>query len=307
VNREFEQISWDEWTADDCRQIIRLAVREDLDRFLDVTTVALVASSSRGAARLAVREPGVVSGLPAAELVVQEMNLDASCEIVHVDGSEVMAATCVARLAGSSRDLLTAERLILNLVGRLSGVATLTRRFVDAVVGTGARIYDTRKTTPGWRRLEKYAVRCGGGHNHRTGLFDAVLIKDNHLATGADAGRTPADAVRRARTFLRESLPERAAAIIEVEVDTLDQFQNVLDEAPDIILLDNMSLDDLRHAVSLRDASGIATQLEASGGVHLETVREIAHTGVDRISVGALTHSATSLDVGLDWGSAESR
>ncbi len=210
-------------------------------------------------------------------------------------------------LCPALRDLLTSERLLLNFVGRLSGVATWTRQFVRQVAGTRCRIYDTRKTTPGWRRLEKYAVRCGGGHNHRTGLFDAVLIKDNHLAHVVDAGQrslTPASAVARARQRLREMLPNDAEAmIVEVEVDTLEQLQQVLPQQPDIVLLDNMSLDELREAVARRDATGPATELEASGGVTLETVASIARTGVERISVGALTHSALSLDVALDWQS----
>jgi nicotinate-nucleotide pyrophosphorylase (carboxylating) len=191
--------------------------------------------------------------------------------------------------------------LLLNLVGRLSGVATLTRRFVDAVQGTPARIYDTRKTTPGWRRLEKYAVKCGGGCTHRTGLFDAVLIKDNHLAW---MQLRPGDAVRRAREFLRATLRDPAQAetmLLEVEVDTLEQLEDALPAGPDIVLLDNMSLEQLRAAVARRNAVDPGIELEASGGVNLRTVRGIAETGVERISVGALTHSAVSLDVALDW------
>jgi nicotinate-nucleotide pyrophosphorylase (carboxylating) len=201
--------------------------------------------------------------------------------------------------------LLTCERLVLNLLGRLSGIASLTRQYVKAIAGTKARIYDTRKTTPGWRRLEKYAVRCGGGFNHRLGLFDAVLIKDNHLVVGAEARGeqfTPAEAVRRARQFLASAFPERPdPMIVEVEVDTLDQLREVLSAQPDLVLLDNMSLGDLRAAVALRDSEAPSVQLEASGGVRLETVAEIARTGVDRISAGALTHSAAWLDIGLDW------
>ncbi len=197
---------------------------------------------------------------------------------------------------------------MLNLLGRLSGIATLTSQYVEAVAGTGAQIYDTRKTTPGWRRLEKYAVRCGGGHNHRTGLFDAVLIKDNHLAlgsrsTGKDATRfTPAEAVRRARRFIeRSGLPTANSTIVEIEVDTLEQLVEVLPAAPDIVLLDNMTPQQLRQAVATRDKIDRSIQLEASGGVNLDSVAAIAASGVDRISVGALTHSAVSLDLGLDW------
>jgi nicotinate-nucleotide pyrophosphorylase (carboxylating) len=213
--------------------------------------------------------------------------------------------------------LLTAERLILNFMGRLSGIATLTARFVEAVAGTKARIYDTRKTTPGWRRLEKYAVRQGGGCNHRTGLFDAILIKDNHLALGsagnssssfARSSFSPAEAVRRAREFITENFPAddpRREMIVEVEVDSVATLQEVLAERPDIVLVDNMSLERLREAVALRDRIAPNVELEASGGVSLETVRAIAETGVDRISSGALTHSASSLDIALDWGGAD--
>ncbi len=204
---------------------------------------------------------------------------------------------------------LTAERLVLNLLGRLSGIATLTRRYVEAVRGTTAGIYDTRKTTPGWRRLEKYAVGQGGGRNHRSGLFDAVLVKDNHLAFGRQqaAGHpdrySPAEAVLRARQMLGQHSPQQPPAeiIVEIEVDTLNQLEEVLSAGPDIVLLDNMGPADLRRAVSLRDARSPAVELEASGRVDLESVREIAETGVERISVGALTHSAVWLDVGLDW------
>ena len=214
---------------------------------------------------------------------------------------------------------LAAERVLLNLLGRLSGIATLTRQYVDAMAGTKARIYDTRKTTPGWRRLEKYAVRCGGGWNHRTGLFEAVLIKDNHLAFGSqspatatatDALRyTPAEAVGLARRFLREQAAADAAApmIVEVEVDSLDQLDAVLAAGPDLVLLDNMQPGELRQAVARRDAVAPAVELEASGGVDLRGVRRIAETGVERISVGALTHSAVALDIGLDWLSAGPR
>jgi len=231
-----------------------------------------------------------------------------------VDGAHVAAGEILATIVGPARSLLTAERPLLNFLGHLSGIATLTRRYVEAVAGTGARVYDTRKTTPGWRRLEKYAVRMGGGHNHRAGLFDAVLIKDNHLALGAagpgsdlaepDATHyTPAQAVTRVREFLAR-LPATEAArdmIVEVEVDNLSQFDDVLTVRPDIVLLDNMSLDDLRAAVARRNAQAPPVELEASGGVNLDTIRAIAGTGVDRISVGALTHSASWFDVGLDF------
>jgi nicotinate-nucleotide pyrophosphorylase (carboxylating) len=218
----------------------------------------------------------------------------------------VEAGTAIGRLGGSGRDLLTAERILLNLVGRLSGIATLTASYVRAVAGTKAQIYDTRKTTPGWRRLEKYAVRCGGGTNHRQGLYDAILIKDNHLALAAEQpqGLSPAQAVVRCREFLQTAVPDLAGStIVEVEVDTLEQLREVLAVAPDVVLLDNMNLDQLREAVRYRDQQSPAIQLEASGGIDLQRVASVAATGVDRISVGALTHAAASLDIGLDWQS----
>jgi nicotinate-nucleotide pyrophosphorylase (carboxylating) len=200
--------------------------------------------------------------------------------------------------------------VILNFLGRLLGIATLTGKYVAEVAGTKSQIYDTRKTTPGWRRLEKYAVHCGGAKNHRTGLFDAVLIKDNHLAQDhlvkrrADARLSPesaAAAVVKAREFLNSQNNAAQDMPIEVEVDSMEQLAAVLPMSPDIVLLDNMSAELLRQAVGLRDREAPDVLLEASGGVRLETLRELAATGVDRISVGALTHSARALDVGLDW------
>ncbi len=302
---EFQQVQWDAALEDDCRALVRLAVREDLDRRFDVTTLALVAREVSGAAEVMARQPGTICGLRAAALALDEMEIMADWQPHVVDGDAVPASTPIATFSGSARDLLTAERLILNLIGRLSGIATLTRAYVDLVAGSGARIYDTRKTTPGWRRLEKYAVRCGGGCNHRTGLFDAVLIKDNHLALvseGSAERLSPAQAVLRARQSLAEMLPGQAGdMIVEVEVDSLEQLDQVLTQQPDIVLLDNMTPEQLRSAVARRDQAGVSTQLEASGGVNLKTVRAIAQTGVERISVGALTHSATALDVALDW------
>jgi len=301
VKKEFSQLTWNQAVADDCRQLVRLAIREDLERSHDWTTVALAPAEARGQAALVAREAGIVAGLAAAAVALDELDVAVAWTPVASDGQAVAKGDLLAQLSGPVRQMLTAERLLLNLVGRLSGVATLTRRFVDAVHGTPARIYDTRKTTPGWRRLEKYAVRCGGGCNHRTGLFDAVLIKDNHLAW---MQLPPSAAVRRAREFLRGTLRDPAQAdamIIEIEVDTLDQLEDVLPAGPDIVLLDNMTLDQLRAAVARRDAVAPEIELEASGGVNLRTVRGIAETGVERISVGALTHSAIGLDVALDW------
>jgi nicotinate-nucleotide pyrophosphorylase (carboxylating) len=279
-------------------------VREDLDRGHDWTTVALVPEGAKGKAAIVPRQAGVLAGLPAAQVALNEMDPQAAFTPLASDGAAVAPGQQVAVIEGSARSLLTCERTLLNLLSRLSGVATLTRRYVDQVALTQARIYDTRKTTPGWRRLEKYAVRMGGGCNHRLGLYDAVLIKDNHLAFGAaaDGGTyTPAEAVGRVRELAEQWKDSAGRWIIEVEVDSLTQLDEVLPAGPDIVLLDNMSNEQLREAVARRDAGYAGIELEASGGVNLQTVRGIAETGVDRISVGALTHSAVCLDIGLDW------
>jgi nicotinate-nucleotide pyrophosphorylase (carboxylating) len=251
----------------------------------DVTTEATVSEDAVGSAELVLREPGVVCGLAIAEAVFRALDPELRFEALVHEGAVVEGVTAVARVSGSERAILTGERTALNFLGRLSGIATLTRRYVDAVEGTGAAILDTRKTTPGLRALEKHAVACGGGRNHRLGLDDGVLVKDNHLR----AAGSVADAVARVRAAT--PLP------VEVECDTLDQVVEALDEGVEAILLDNMPLDDLGAAVAL--ARGRA-RLEASGGVTLENVRAIAETGVDEISVGALTHSARSLDVSLE-------
>jgi nicotinate-nucleotide pyrophosphorylase (carboxylating) len=307
VRPDFSQIEWNSDVEEDCLQLVRLAVREDLGREFDWTTVALVDGQTMAEAAVVARKAGVIAGLRAAQIVLEEMDQRA-CWLPQVDdGARVAQGTVVATVTGPARTLLTAERLILNFVGHLSGIATLARKYVDAVAGTKAHIYDTRKTTPGWRRLEKYAVRLGGASNHRTGLFDAILIKDNHLALGAAASGqvhfSPSEAVLKARRFLEQLRPEdtRPGMIVEVEVDTLAQLELVLPVGPDIVLLDNMSTADLMVAVRRRDEVAPDVQLEASGGVNLSTVAAIAHTGVERISVGALTHSAEWFDVGLDW------
>jgi nicotinate-nucleotide pyrophosphorylase (carboxylating) len=267
--------------------IVRAALAEDLGRAGDITAQACIPADAQMAAVFAARKPGVVAGLACARLAVAELDPEARFELLVADGARVEAGARLARVESNARALLSAERTGLNLLGRLSGVATLTRAYVDAVSGTHARIVDTRKTTPGLRALEKYAVRCGGGVNHRFGLDDAILIKDNHIA----ACGSVAEAVRRARAFAGHLTK------VEVEIDGLDQLDAALEHRPDVVMLDNFSLADLREAV--RRAQGRAV-LEASGGVNLETVRAIAETGVDVISVGALTHSASVLDIGLD-------
>ncbi len=307
MNREFAQSTWDQSLEEAWGKILDLAIEEDLGTLGDQTTLALVPSQASGQAAVVARKPGVAAGLRAAAMTAQRIDPDLQWSARCSDGHRFAAGETVAELSGPVRGLLSAERPLLNVLGRLSGIATLTRQYVDAVQGTAARIYDTRKTTPGWRRLEKYAVRCGGGCNHRLGLHTAVLIKDNHLAFGAQGFRPgesgqyqPAQAVEIARRYL-QGQPQTAEMIVEIEVDTLDQLAQVLPARPDIVLLDNMTAQQLRQAVQYRDAHAPGVELEASGGISLEGLRAIAETGIQRISVGALTHSAVSLDFGLDW------
>lgn len=279
-----------------CMALIRLAHHEDLDEAGDLTTEAFISPDSTGAATMVARRPGVLAGLPAVALVLEAVDLRLTMACHCQDGNPLSSGTRIATIAGPMRSLLTAERTALNFLQRLSGVATQTRQFVDQVAGLRVQILDTRKTTPGWRLLEKYAVRKGGGTNHRLGLYDGILIKDNHLAALGAIADPVGTAVQRAR--------ERGQGRpVEIEVDTLEQFDRALACGPDLILLDNMTRDQMRECVRRRTAARSTIQLEASGGVSLQTVRDIALTGVERISVGALTHSATALDIGLDFAS----
>jgi nicotinate-nucleotide pyrophosphorylase (carboxylating) len=277
------------------RPIIRAALAEDLGRAGDVTAAACIPAGSRLSAVFAARKPGVLAGIDCVRLALLEMDPAARIEIRLADGDAFDAGTVLAGVEADARALLSAERTALNLLARLCGVATLTRDYVRAVEGTAARVADTRKTTPGLRALEKHAVRCGGGVNHRFGLDDAILIKDNHVAV---CGGVTA-AVRAARAHAGHLMK------IELEVDGLAQFDEALTlvaegAGPDVIMLDNFALRDLAEAVRIRRDGGYRVTLEASGGVSLSTVRAIAETGVDVISIGALTHSAPGLDVGLD-------
>jgi nicotinate-nucleotide pyrophosphorylase (carboxylating) len=267
--------------------IVLASLAEDLGRAGDVTSAACIPAEARLAAAFVARQGGVVAGLACARLAVAALDPTARFEAQVADGASVAAGQILARVEANARALLAAERTALNLLCRLSGVATLTAAYVAETAGTAARIIDTRKTTPGLRALEKYAVRCGGGANHRFGLDDAILLKDNHVAACGGVG----EAVRRARAAVGHMVK------IEVEIDRLDQLDEALAEGPDIVMLDNFSQVDLAEAVRRTDGRAL---LEASGGVNLETVRAIAETGVDLISVGALTHSAPILDIGLD-------
>lgn len=267
--------------------VVHAALAEDLGRAGDVTAQACIPAGTRMRAVFAARRPGVLAGVACVRLAVLALDAEAHVDQRLADGDAFEAGAILVEVEADARALLAAERTALNLLGRLCGIATLTRDYVRAVEGTGATITDTRKTTPGLRALEKHAVVCGGGVNHRFGLDDAILIKDNHVALSGGVGA----AIRRARASVGHLMK------VEVEIDRLDQLDEALAEGPDVIMLDNFALADLKAAVA--SASGRVV-LEASGGVNLETVRAIAETGVDVISVGALTHSAPSLDIGLD-------
>jgi nicotinate-nucleotide pyrophosphorylase (carboxylating) len=278
--------------------LVDLALAEDLDAAGDLTARATIPDDAFGSARFVARAAGVVAGLPVVEVVAEQFDLLGRWQALVADGDRVERGTALATIAGPMRSLLALERTALNFLQRLSGVATLTARFVAEVAGTNTVVLDTRKTTPAWRRLEKYAVRRGGGRNHRLGLFDAVLIKDNHLAwlAGAD------DPIGRAIASARSGSPP--GTVLEIEVDSLQQLDRALACRPDIILVDNLGPEALAEAVRRRDQVAPGVLLEASGGVNLATVGPLARTGVDRISIGALTHSAPALDIALDFEAA---
>lgn len=289
-----KQMPFNRRERNQCELLLKLGLEEDLDEVGDITSNAVIDPDRHSQALVIVRQEGVVAGLECIDIMAGIYGKGLNVERLAQDGP-VKKGTAVARIKGPTRSVLIIERTMLNLLGRLSGVATMTARYVAAVKGTKARICDTRKTTPGWRYLEKYAVRIGGGTNHRIGLFDAILIKDNHLADLARHEEYPlAAAVKRSRESVS---PE---TIVEIEVDSIAQLDEALPAAPDIVLLDNMSIEMLRESVEIRNRTAPTVELEASGGVNLQTVTEIAHIGVDRISVGALTHSAPVLDVALD-------
>jgi nicotinate-nucleotide pyrophosphorylase (carboxylating) len=303
--REYRQSEWNEHLASHVAARAIDWFAEDLGHECDWTSVGLIDRAARSELAVMVRRPGVIAGLAAAGIVAGVADAGLEWRPLVADATVVEAGTRVAILAGSTRSVLAAERVVLNLLGRMSGVATATRQLVDAVAGTGCRVYDTRKTVPGWRLLDKYAVRMGGGWNHRMGLYDAVLIKDNHLAALAVAGVSPAAAVQRARAFLGATFPaSRAdAMVVEIEIDAVETLESVLKAGPDIVLLDNMTPLQLASCVATRDVVRPDVVLEASGGIRPETVAEIARTGVDRVSTGWPTHGAPWLDIALDWGS----
>jgi nicotinate-nucleotide pyrophosphorylase (carboxylating) len=272
----------------DVERVIRTALAEDLSSGADVTTLATIPAEMTGEANVVARAPGVIAGLFVAEAVFVPDRTERGFQTVHsaADGDEVSSGDVLMTVYGPLRAILTGERTALNLLTHMSGIATLTRLWADAVAMSGARVRDTRKTLPGLRALEKYAVRCGGGVNHRMSLGDAALIKDNHVAA--------AGSVAAAYLAVREVAPD---VVVEVECDSLEQVAQAVGAGADLILLDNFELDDMRKAV---DLVGGRVLLEASGGLRLETAAAVAATGVDYLAVGALTHSAPALDIGLD-------
>jgi len=300
---EFRQSSWDDHLAAHVAAAAAGWLAEDLGHECDWTSVSLIPADARSELRVVSRTAGVVAGLPAAAAVVAVADPRLEFTPTVADGARVAAGQTIATLAGATRSVLTAERVVLNLLGRMSGVATAVRRLVDAAEGTPCRVYDTRKTVPGWRLLDKYAVRMGGGWNHRTGLYDAILIKDNHLAALRAAGLGPDEAVRRARAFVEKTFPpsRSRSMVVEIEIDSFDQLAAVLAAGPDVVLLDNMHVEELARCVAERHRLAPQVVLEASGGIRPETVPAIAATGVDRVSTGWPTHHAPWLDIALDW------
>jgi len=271
--------------------IVRAALAEDLGRAGDITSDAIIPAEARARGILAARQPGIVAGIEVAATAFRLLDPQTKVEVLRHDGDDVTAGAAIATVAGKARALLSAERVALNFLCRLSGIATATRALVDAVQGTRARVCDTRKTTPGLRALEKYAVRVGGGVNHRFGLDDAFLIKDNHIALAGGIGAS----VSKARERLGHMVK------IEIEVDRLEQVREAIDARADVIMLDNMPIPDMRRAAGMASAAGVV--VEASGRITAESAAAIAATGVDMISAGWITHSAPILDIGLDFES----
>jgi nicotinate-nucleotide pyrophosphorylase (carboxylating) len=279
--------------ADDVERLCRATVAEDLDGGHDVTSMSTISASSVSTAEFVVRGSGVVAGVPVLRCMLEtHLGDDVDVTVSAVDGDRVERGAVIARLTAPTRSLLTVERSALNLICRLSGVATATRKWVDALTGTGAKVRDTRKTTPGLRDLEKYAVRCGGGVNHRRGLHDAVLIKDNHVLAAGGVGKA-LDAVWKRYPG--------TAMVVQTEIDRLSQLDEAIGHGAQQILLDNMSIADMSEAVRRIRERSPSILVEASGGLTLDRAHEVASTGVDFLAVGAITHSAPILDIALDF------
>ena len=278
------------------RELVRMAVAEDFGTG-DRTVELAIPAETQGAGVIVARRDGVICGTVLIKEILAKYG-KLKCQLMVQDGAKVKAGRAVARISGQVRAILSAERVVLNFLGRMSGVATMTRRYVEAVKGTKAVICDTRKTVPGWRSLDKYAVRCGGGVNHRMGLYDGVMLKDNHLAALRGNGMQ-ACRLNRLVELARRELPR--GIMLWLEVDTLEQLAEAIGGGADVVLLDNFSVAELRRAVAMRDKLGAKELLEASGGITLGNVAAVAKTGVDRISIGALTHSVPVLDLAMDW------
>jgi len=276
-------------------QEIRLAVQRALEEDVgtgDATTQSVIPDGATAIAHMRAREELVVCGVEFVRITCEQVDEDLVLNFTHTDGDMLEPGDCIGRIEGNAASILTAERTALNFIQRLSGIASLTQRYMERIAGTNAKVLDTRKTTPGWRHFEKYAVACGGATNHRIGLFDQVMIKDNHLATlGPDPAKTIPLAIQKAKALYPKLK-------IEVEADTLEQAYIAMDSGADILLLDNMSPEKLKQAVNKNKGRCL---LEASGGIHLESIRQVAESGVDFISVGALTHSAPAVDIALDF------
>jgi nicotinate-nucleotide pyrophosphorylase (carboxylating) len=310
---EPQRYAMDSDTVVDCTKLIEMALAEDigaadLNEGRDCTTDSIVPPSVTGSAAFVSRAEGIVCGVEVAKLIIDRHALTLSLDVHLNDGDAVKHGETIAVVSGPAAEILVLERTCLNFMCRLSGISSLANQYATQIKGTKACVLDTRKTTPGWRRLEKYAVACGGGQNHRMGLYDAVMIKDNHLAfrrsQAENKSLTIPNAIDLARNWINEnadSLPHGKQTVLQVEVDNLEQLAVALSTSVDIVLLDNMSNDQLSSAVAMRNEQSAHVLLEASGGVNLETIAGIASTGVERISVGALTHSATNFDIGLDW------
>ncbi len=307
---DFHQTKWSKDVEKDFRVLLDLAIEEDVRGSVDITTYAVVPETARGKVALVSREEGILCGTELVPIILEHAP-DVKWTPFLADGDPLYPGSKIGVLEGQARQILHIERPLLNFMSRLCGIASLTHfyvEWVDLIEGKKPGIYDTRKTTPGWRLLEKYAIYCGGGKNHRSGLYDAILIKDNHLALACSELKhgldeevlfDPAQAIRRAKKFLAER--NMTTTLVEIEVDSLTQLELALPELPDIVLLDNMNPSMLRQAVVMRDKTAPSVELEASGGVNLKTIGKIAATGVERISVGSLTHAASSLDISLDW------
>ena len=282
----------------DVRPLIKMAIEEDLGHG-DITTQLFYSAGETGKANIVSREEIIVSGMPIADEILKQYDVKLRLKVVIEDGQSAHVGSRLATIEGPLRPMLSAERVVLNFLQRLSGIASTTSKYVRAVTGTKAKIYDTRKTMPGWRLLEKYAVRCGGGHNHRIGLYDGILIKDNHLA------QLGANFQRKLQRIIVEARTKEEIKFIAVEVDHVDHQLNHVLKIPgiDIVLLDNMGQWQLKHAVQMRDemcGKNKKPLLEASGNITLDSVSAIAQCGVDRIAIGAITHSARAVDIGLD-------